>query len=57
MPRVAIVSVMPLIVLLATSVGAQWLNYATPYQLTSGAERNRRASNDWFSHNAYGPRP
>jgi hypothetical protein len=27
------------------------------YQLTRGAERKRRASNDWFSNNAYGPRP
>jgi hypothetical protein len=52
MPRFAVASVMRLIVLLATSVGAQWLNSPTPYQLTSGAERKRRASNDWFSHNA-----
>ena len=27
------------------------------YQLTIGAERRRRASNDWFSDNEYGPRP
>ena len=27
------------------------------YQLRRGAERKRRASNDWFSNNAYGPRP
>ena len=27
------------------------------HQFTSGMERERRASNDWFSNNAYGPRP